>query len=136
MTCMKCGSEERIKFGKIGGAQRYKCRGCGYQYTRETGRGKPLKVRLTAVLLYLHGLSMNAIAKLVGVSTPAVLKWIREFAEKHCDMPQAGTSVIVELDEMWHYVKKNTTSSGSGKHWIMILDNLSTGNAETVIGLR
>jgi len=74
-----------------------------------------------SVLLYTHGLSLNAIAKIVGTSTPAVLKWVKHFAKHHCDMPESGESVIVELDEMWHYLR-------SGKLLIINLDALSIGN--------
>ena len=40
----------------------------------------PLRVQVTAVLLYLSGLSMNRTAKLLGVSTPSVMAWIERFA--------------------------------------------------------
>jgi len=136
MHCPKCGSSTKIKAGFIKGKQRYACKGCRCKYTRSSPKGFPLRVRLMAVLLYTHGLSLNSIAKLVGASTPAVLKWVRRFAQEQCEMPPAGESVIVELDEMWHYIKKNTKRSGSGKHWIMILDNLSTGSAAPVIAVR
>jgi transposase-like protein len=136
MHCPKCGSVNKIKAGFIGEKQRYKCKDCPCKYTRSEPKGFPLRVRLTAILLYTHGLSLNAIAKLVGASTPAVLKWVRQFAKDHCEMPTPGESTIVELDEMWHYIKKNTTKSGSGKHWITILDNLSTGSADPVIAIR
>lgn len=136
MQCPKCGSERKVKSGFMKGIQRYKCKECGCQYTRSTPRGAPLKTRLMAVYLYTHGLSMNAIAKLLGVSTPGVLRWIKKFAKDHCEMPTPGTSVIVELDEMWHYIQKNGKKSGSGRPWIMILDSLSTGNAAPVIAIH
>ena len=41
----------------------------------------PLRVKVTAVLLYLSGLSMYRTAKLLGVSTPSVMTWIERFAE-------------------------------------------------------
>jgi len=39
--------------------------------------------QVTAVLLYLSGLSMNRTAKLLGVSTPSVMTWIEQFAEAY-----------------------------------------------------
>jgi hypothetical protein len=36
-----------------------------------------------AVLLYTMGLSISAIARLFKISTPAALRWIRNFAERH-----------------------------------------------------
>jgi len=110
MKCPKCSSSNRIKAGFIGEKQRYKCKGCGCQFTRSTPKGFPLRTRLMSVLLYTHGLSLNAIAKIVGASTPAVLKWVKHFSKHHCDMPESGESVIVELDEIWHYLQKKTKS--------------------------
>jgi hypothetical protein len=53
---------------------------------------------------------MNALARLFQVSTPAVLRWIRNFAERVYEKPEPKEAVVVELDEMWHYLhsKKQT----------------------------
>ena len=96
----------------------------------------PLAVKLLAVTLYVHGLSMDAIAKLLQVSTPAVLKWIRTFAETHCTKPQStATAAVIELDEMWHFLKKSLPNSGSGKLIVAIQGGSWTGNAGIVITL-
>ena len=64
-----------------------------------------------AVLLYCHGISMNAISKMFSISVTSVLKWIRTFAQQHAQKEQVskGQCVVLELDEMWHYIgnKKN-----------------------------
>ncbi len=50
---------------------------------------------------------MNALAKMFHVRTTSVLKWIRKFAKEHYGKPDPdGKAIIMELDEMWHYVKK------------------------------
>ena len=54
---------------------------CGYQFTRTTPRGKPLAMKVHAVLLYLSGISMHRIAFLLRVSAQSVLNWIRAFAQ-------------------------------------------------------
>src|SRR3954452_23232424 len=60
-----------------------------------------------AVLLYVSGLSMNRTAKLLGVSTPSVMHWIEQFAREHAPKPEPeGRAAVIELDEMWHYLKK------------------------------
>ena len=48
------------------GKQRYRCRACGLNFTDTPPRGMPLQVKVTAVLLYVSGLSMNRTAKLLG----------------------------------------------------------------------
>jgi len=41
------------------------------------------------------------------VSTPSVQAWIERFAEVYAQKPEPeGRAVVVELDEMWHFLKK------------------------------
>lgn len=79
-------------------------------------------------------MSMNSIAKLLALSPPAVLKWIRSFADSHATKPEPPDDgvIVVELDEMWHYLKKNPTNSGSGKLIAVIQANWLTGNVGIV----
>jgi transposase-like protein len=64
------------------GKQRYRCRACGLNFTDTLPHGLPLQVKVTAVLLYLSGLSMHRTAKLLGVSTPSVQAWMRAAERK------------------------------------------------------
>src|SRR3954453_20729160 len=129
LRCKGCGSEEHVKNGFMRGKQRYLCKACGLNFTDTPPRGMPLRVKVTAVLLYLSGLSMNRIAKLLGVSTPSVMTWIEQFAEAYAQKPEPeGRAVVVELDEMWHFLKKSPTNSGSGRLGIMLPDVSSTGS--------
>src|SRR5689334_2225584 len=73
LRCKGCGSEEHVKNGLMRGKQRYRCKACGLNFTDTPPRDLPLRVKVTAVLLYLSGLSMNRTAKLLGVSTPSVM---------------------------------------------------------------
>ncbi len=131
-ACPKCNSPQTVKNGFRCNRQRYKCKACGHQFTRTTPRGRPIEDKLLAVILYMHGLSLNAIAKLFGVSTPAVLKWVRKFAQQTYDKPKPGGAVVMELDEMWHFIKKNPTSSGFGRLIVAIPANSLTGNVGVV----
>jgi transposase-like protein len=49
--------------------------------------GCRFQLKVTAVLLYVSGLSMNRTAKLLGVSTPSVMTWIEQFAKEHAQKP-------------------------------------------------
>jgi hypothetical protein len=89
------------------GQQRYLCKECGLNFTDTPARGKPLALKAAAVLLYISGLSMNRTAKLLGVSTPTVQAWLEQFAAAYAQKPEPeGRAVVIELDEMWHYLKK------------------------------
>jgi transposase len=133
LRCKGCGSEAHIKNGFMRGKQRYRCKACGLNFTDTPPRGMPLALKATAVLLYVSGLSMNRTAKLLGVSTPTVQAWIELFATTYAQKPAPeGRAVVIELDEMWHYVKKSRTSSGSGRLGIVLQGGWWIGNAAVV----
>src|SRR5919199_4111279 len=132
----RCGSGEHVRNGLGKGVQRYRRKACGLNFTDTPPRGMPLRIEVTAVLLYLSGLSMNRTAKLLGVSTPSVMTWIEQFAKAYAQKPEPeGRAVVVELDEMWHYLKKSPTSSGSGRLGIALRDVSSTGSWAVVTEL-
>ena len=131
MCCKKCGGEKHVKAGFIDGEQRYKCKDCGCKFVPTRHRGKPEKDKLLAVWLYLHGLSFRTIAKLLKVTHKSIYDWVKAFAKANYikPMPQ-GSAVIVELDEMWHFVHSKKHNYGYGKLIVAIPVNLLTGNAE------
>jgi transposase len=133
-TCPKCAHQHVVKSGKVGGTQRWLCRGCGSQFTRTTPRGRPLWQKSLAVFLYGHGVSMNALGRMFGVRASSVLKWIRRYAPEHDVKPSpSGKAVVMELDEMWHFLQKNVANSGSGKLWIVLQASSWTGSVGVVI---
>jgi transposase len=135
LRCKRCGGEERVRNGFMRGKQRYRCRACGLDSTDTPPRGMPLAVKVAAVLLYVSGLSVNRTAKLLGVSTPTVLAWIERFAEVYAQKPEPeGRAVVVELDEMWHYLEKSRTSSGSGRLGIVLRTGSPIGSWAVVTG--
>ena len=134
LRCKRCGAEEHIRNGLMRGKQRYRCKACGLNFTDTPPRGMPLAMKVSAVLLYVSGLSMNRTAKLLGVSTPTVMAWIERFAEVYAQKPEPkGRAVVVELDEMWHFLKKSRTSSGSGKLGIVLQAEWLTGSVAAVM---
>ena len=77
----------------------------------------PMEVKRHAIELYCLGLSMNAVAKRVGVSAQSMLRWVRDHAHAYCPKPEParGGTAVVEIDEVWHFVKKSPENSGSGR---------------------
>jgi len=134
IICPRCGSDKTVKNGQANGRPKRKCRACAYQYTRDTLPGTPQNVRLACVLLYVHGLSMNSIAKLFNYTPPAVLRWIKTFARQNFFKPEpVSDSVVLEIDEMHHYLKKNPIKSGYGRLIVEIPDSSSTGSLAAVM---
>ena len=134
LRCKRCGSAEQVKNGLMRGKQRYRCKACGLNFTDTPARGRPLALKVTAVLLYVSSLSMNRTAKLLGVSTPAVQAWIEQFAAAYAQKPEPqGRALVIALDAMWHDLKKSPRSSGSGKLGIVLQAGWLMGNAGIVI---
>src|SRR5205085_4389571 len=135
LSCKRCGSEGHVKNGLMRGQQGYLCKGCGLNFTDTPPRGKPLALKAAAVLLYVSGLSMNRTAQLLGVSTPTVQAWLEQFAAAYAHKPEPeGRAVVIELDEMGHYLKKSPSRSGSGRLGIVRRGSWWTGNA--AVGTR
>ena len=129
LACKGCSGTDHTKNGLARGKQRYRCKACGLNFTDTPPRGMPLRLKVEAVLLYVSGLSMNRTARLLGVSTPTVQAWIERFAQVYAQKPEPeGRAAVVELDEMWHYLKKSRTSSGCGRLGIVLRDGSSTGS--------
>ena len=112
-SCPKCKCAEVVKNGKINEKQRFKCKKCSFQFTRLTPRGYADSEKAFAVVLYNLELSMNAIV--------------------NYEKPVPKDAIIVELDEMWHYLGSKKNSSGYGKLIAEKLENSSIGNAVAVI---
>ena len=105
-ACTKCKTLEVVKKGKVAGKQRVKCKKCAFQFTRLTPRGRPATEKAMAVILYNLGLSMNAIAKLFKVSTPAVLAWIKNFAIANYENLRQVRLLSLELMKCGIFKKK------------------------------
>ena len=127
--CPRCGGKS-VKNGTAVNKQRHKCKECKFQFTRLTPKGKPAWMKALALLLYVSGSSLNSIARNLDVSTPTVLEWVRNFAIANYEKPEPGSALIVELDEMWHFINGKKTKFGYGKLFAGIQADLLTGKLE------
>jgi transposase-like protein len=55
LCCKRCGASDYVKSGMVRGHQRYRCHGCGCNFTATPRRGKPSAMKALAVLLYGMG---------------------------------------------------------------------------------
>jgi insertion element IS1 protein InsB len=106
-VCPQCQSDRLVNNGSAAGKPKKLYRPCGYQFTCPTPCGKPLAMKVHAVLLYLSGISMQRITFLLRVSVQSVRNWLRTFAQEHDEKPEpTSRAIILELDEMWHDLKQ------------------------------
>jgi len=133
MFCTKCGSES-VKSGFVKGEQRYRCKKCRRQFVPTRQHGKTQTQKLTATLLYINGLSLRTIARLLQVTAPAILKWVKQYSLETCQKPKPQNNPAeIELDEMWHYLGSKKTSFGFGVHIVALHTSSLTRNVEATI---
>ncbi len=105
--CPVCGGTRLSRSGHACGRQRWRCKGCGRQFTRTAPFGKAQAMKSEAISLYCAGLSLNATGKRLGVSVQSVMRWVRDHAGTCCPKPEStGGTAVVELDEVWRFVQK------------------------------
>ena len=131
MKCYKCKSTKVIKNGSKNGDQYYRCNDCRVQFCDSTRNSEVAQKR--AVALYCFGLSLRTIGTMLGYSNVAILKWVRAYAKANYHKPVPKEEIVLELDEMWHFIGSKKTNCGFGRHIVAQLDSLLTGNAEIVI---
>ena len=116
MNCPRCANSERVKNGVINSVQRYRCKGCKYNYTVEVRRNEyPKSMKKKALQLYLEGLGFRSIGRFLEVSNVTVLNWIRSFGQEIKSLHSESCKIeMVELDEMHSYIGNKKTIVGFG----------------------
>jgi len=74
---------------------------------------------------------MNTIGRMLKVEPSTILYWVRNFALKTYKKPTPQSEVVIELDEMWHFLRSKKTRSGSGRRTLELPRGLLIDNAET-----
>lgn len=120
MYCCQCGCRNYRKSGFARGKQRYQCKECGYNFTNLHGRGYSPEKQIEALKLYTENMGIRSIGRYLGVDASTVVHWIRDAGKKlmkrlESSIPESIDGMdIIEIDEMWHYLKKNNKNSGYG----------------------
>ena len=82
-ACPKCESSAATKSGVVNNRQRFKCKGCGYNYTvAKVGREVDSYYVIKALQLYIEGVSFREIERLLGVSHVSVMNWVKKYGVK------------------------------------------------------
>ena len=125
MECPYCKSTKIRKNGKSRGTQRMQCMSCKKTFA-ETPKRFSKEVKCKALLMYLNNVGIRKIALFFGVSPTAVLKWIRNAHKLLTEHLQnfnplvSDKADIIELDEIYTYVKKRKIEQSYG---LLILDD-------------
>ena len=118
--CHHCYSGNYKKNGSKDDIQRYICKDCKRSFTSK-GERYDRSVKEQALQMYLNNVGIRKIALFLKVSPAGVLKWIKKAGQDLSfrldiasnkikdDLPD-----IIEMDEIFSYVKKNSKGLSSG----------------------
>jgi len=106
--CAYCqATEQQIKSGlNASGSQRFRCRLCDRIYTpAPSPNGYPDEFRHQAVKLYLEGINLRRIGRILSVNHQSVTNWVNAY---HASLPEASTPIqrpqTLEMDELFTFI--------------------------------
>jgi transposase len=70
-----------------------------------------------ALKLYLEGMGLRAIGRVLDVSNVTVLRWVRAYGERAVQQAAEAPAQVVRVaegDELHSYVQRKKTPAGSG----------------------
>ena len=118
MKCPHCGRTDRqYKVGtNPSGSQRYLCDWCHRKYTPQPHhQGYAVEVRQHALRLYVDGINLRRIGRMLGVTHQSVSNWVPAYARQLPELPPtpASPQAVHELDELYTFVASKKTVSTS-----------------------
>jgi len=135
-NCPRCSSVSIVKAGRVFGKQRYKCKSCNYFFTVRT-KGMPSETKRMAIHLYLEGLSVRHIARILDVSDVAVGKWLKP-AKPLLSSYRKPMIIVKPLHKVEHFLISREIFRKYG--WLLIgleendgiclLGSIESGNCE------
>jgi transposase-like protein len=120
LLCTGCGSEDYKKNGSYKGVQRYHCKSCGMYFSTKPRKFSYVEKK-RALDMYMNNVGIRKIARFIGASPALIVRWIRDFGNTICrQVEEAKTEVknklpdIIEMDEIYTFVKKNSKEQSYG----------------------
>ncbi|MBK6266549.1 IS1 family transposase [Marivirga sp. S37H4] len=114
--CPKCQSEEIVKSGIIKNRQRFKCKGCNYNFTvSKVGKEIDSYYVVKALQLYVEGISMREIERVLGVSHVSVSNWVKKYNIKSPEKYEYHpTYKVLSHNELIRFVQEENNLSEAG----------------------
>ena len=106
MQCPHCAHPDSIRYGTSRGVQRSRCQACRriFQTLR---RGKDPALKQQACQLYLEGMGMRAIGRVLCINHKAVSRWLVQAAQSlRASPPQTEVCSFIEIDELCTVISK------------------------------
>lgn len=114
--CPRCQSQNIIRSGIIQNKQRYRCKDCSYFFTVfKQGKGIDPYYIVKALQLYMEGISLREIERILGISHVSVMNWVRKYGVKAPEnYDYHPTYKVITHQELVELVAKKENLSGKG----------------------
>ena len=122
--CKFCSSNKLVKNGQSRGSQRYRCNECLKNQISGDARVKySNKERYLALAMYLNSAGFRSIGRVLKVPFQLVHAWVRKAGERVEEEVRNRANprkeiAILEMDELYTYIKKKIGKSEYGLLWI------------------
>ena len=137
VICPKCSQSHAIvKSGIVNNKQRYLCKTCTYHFTvRNIGKKIDNYYIVKAIQLYMEGLSLREIERVLGVSHSTISNWIKKYNIRKPDLSIYNPSYkILTFEEMRAFftdeqvfIDKGVLVTELGSKYLVIRWNKTSG---------
>lgn len=113
INCKMCGSLSTVKAGFIRDKQRHKCKDCRRFFTQGDSRVRHSnETKQLVVRMYVNNCGFRRISEILELPLATVFSWVKQAGKIVDAMVKARSDnvqhiEILELDELYTYVKKN-----------------------------
>lgn len=116
VKCPKCGNSHTVKSGVVKGRQRFLCKACHYFFTVfKDGKNIDPYYVIKALQLYIEGVSLREIERLIGVSHVSVMNWVKKYkVQAPENMEYRPTYKVLKHSELLTYMADRDLLKNSG----------------------
>jgi transposase-like protein len=106
MQCPHCAYAGSVRYGTTRGVQRYHCQACRRIF-QKLRQGKDPALKQQACQLYLEGMGMRAIGRVLSIHYKTVSRWLVQAAgQLPVNQPKTQACSFIEVDELCSFVAK------------------------------
>lgn len=116
IKCPKCSGANSVKSGIIKGRQRYLCKSCNYFFTvLKDGKNIDSYYVIKALQLFIEGVSLREIERLIGVSHVSVMNWVKKYkVQAPENMEYRPTYKVLKHSELLDFLANRELLKDSG----------------------
>jgi len=113
LLCTHCGSDHYKKNGTYRNSQPYQCKSC-HRFFSDNPRKFFYQAKAKAIDMYLNNVGIRKTARFIGASPTLIVNWVKDFKQQlaqqvaqQAEEMKQEIPEIIEMDEIYTYVKKN-----------------------------